>query len=172
MSRAFVKDDAANEQVLVPPRAHLPPGTTNFVTPRGLALLNTELERLQGEQKTLEAGREDATVRAPRLASLAEQIEALEDRIRSAKLIRPEDVPQGEVAFGATVTVNVAGQERRFSVVGVDEASAQEGRVAFTAPIAQALMGHKVGDEVRLQTARDKQALKIEAIEYPPSSTS
>jgi len=166
MSRAFVKDDAANEQVLVPPRAHLPPGTTNFVTSRGLALLNAELEDLKSQQKVLESGFEEATVRAPRLASLAEQIEALEDRIRTAKPIRPVDVPQDEVAFGATVTVNIAGQERRFTLVGVDEASAQEGRVAFTAPIAQALMGHRVGDTVKLQTARDRQALKILAIEY------
>lgn len=80
----------------------------------------------------------------------------------SAQLVHPQDQPRDEVAFGATVTVRGAtGEERRLSIVGVDEAS-----IPVTAPIARALMGHRVGDKVRLETARVKQVLKIVGIGY------
>lgn len=166
MSRAFVKDDAASEPVLVPPRAHLPPGTPNYVTPRGLALLKAELVELTRELGQLESGEANAT----QMASLQGRIDELGDRINSAKVVDPAEAPRDRVAFGASVRVQMlggrsAGQERGLSIVGVDEAALEEGRVAFTAPIAQALLGHKVGDEVRLQTAQ-QQALKILAIEY------
>jgi len=39
MSKAFTKDDDSPEPVLIPPRAPLPDGVPNYVTPRGLALL-------------------------------------------------------------------------------------------------------------------------------------
>lgn len=166
MSRAFVKDDAASEPILVPPRAHLPPGIPNYVTPRGLALLKSELAELTDEREQLESGQANAA----QMASLQGRMDELGDRITSAKVVDPADAPRDEVAFGASVRVQMlggklAGQERRLTIVGVDEAALEEGRVAFTAPIAQALLGHRVGDEVYLQTAQ-QQALKIMAIEY------
>lgn len=164
MSRAFVKDDATHEQVLVPPRAHLPPGIPNYVTSRGLALLGAELAELKHTLSQLET---DPTATS-KLASLSEQIRDLDDRIANAKLITPADISPDQVGFGATVTVETLGKsavQRRFSLVGVDQASAAEGRVAFTAPIAQALMGHKVGETVRLEVGTT-QPLKIISIDY------
>lgn len=167
MSRAFVKDDAASEPILVPPRAHLPPGTPNYVTPRGLALLQAELAELTEERKQLESDEANA----PQMALLQGRIDELEDRITSAKVVDPADALGDQVGFGANVTVEMlkgksAGQEHRFTIVGVDEAAVTEGRVAFIAPIAQALLGHRIGDEVDLQTARDRQALRIVVIQY------
>lgn len=160
MSRAFIKEDASGEEVIVPSRAPLPPGTPNLVTPRGLALLKAELAELT-------ALRERVSSDPRQIAAIEGRIEALEERLSSAQLVRLEDQPRDEVGFGATVTVRTAtGEERRLSIVGVDEASIRENRVAFTAPIARALMGHRVGDEVRLETARGKQVLKIVGIGY------
>ena len=71
------------------------------------------------------------------------------------------------VRFGATVTVSTeAGEERRYRIVGVDEANAAEGRVSFLAPVARALLGRSLDDEVRLETANGVEVLEIIAIDY------
>jgi transcription elongation factor GreB len=159
MSRAFIKEDASGEEVIVPSRAPLPPGTPNLVTPRGYALLEAELAELMAERERVSSD--------PRqLAGVQGRIEALEERLSSAQVVELKEAPPGEVSFGATVTVRTAtGEERRLTIVGVDEASIPQGRVAFTAPIARALLGHQVGDEVRLETARGEQVLRIVSIE-------
>ncbi len=157
MSRAFVKEDAASEDLNIPARAPLPAGTPNYVTSRGLKLLLVEREELLGELARVE--QEGGAT----LALAQGKLELLEERISSAKLVEPIE---GEVGIGATVTLLAGGQERRLGITGVDEADALDGRVAFIAPIAQALLGHKVGDEVVLQTARGQQALKIVRVVY------
>lgn len=173
MSKAFLKDDAQDEQIVVSARPPLPPGTPNYVTSRGLKLLNGELAELTAERTQLQSGAGDALERARRLAALHEHIEALRERLASAELVRhaPQDAPQDEVGFGATVTTRAlsgkfAGETRRLTIVGVDEAAAEEERVAFVAPIARALMGHRVGDSVPMQMPRGKQVLEVAAIDY------
>jgi transcription elongation factor GreB len=49
--------------------------------------------------------------------------------------------------------------------VGVDEADAASGRVAFVAPLARALLGKRVGDAVTLRTPRGEEELEVVAIE-------
>ncbi len=171
MSRAFVKDDASNERIIVLPRASLPPGAPNYVTSRGMALLRAELADLTAERARLQADEQDEAERARQLAVVRERLEALAERVASAEVVALHDPPPDEVAFGATVTVRTlsgkfAGEERRFTIVGVDEAAALEACVAFTAPIACALLGCKLGDEARLQTAGSVQVLKVVALDY------
>ena len=157
MSRAFIKEDSASEEVVIPPRAPLPPGTPNWVTPRGLTLLKAELAELQAEHERASDPRQ--------LAIFQGRVDLLEGRISSAKVAPPGKAD--EVGFGATVTVRTAsGEERRLSIVGVDEASIAEGRVSFIAPIARALMGHRVGDEVKVETVRGKQVMRVVEIAY------
>lgn len=176
MSKAFLKDDAQDEQIVVAARPPLPPGTPNYVTPRGLNLLRTELVQLTAERARLGAGggddAHDDTERARRLAALRERADALESRLSSAKVV--QTVPQGEVGFGATVTVRTlsgkfAGEERCFTVVGVDEAAADENCVAFTAPIVRALSGRKVGEKAQMETPRGEQTLEVVAVDYKPA---
>lgn len=167
MSRAFVKEDADNEDILVPARAPLPEGTPNLVTPRGLALLASELDDLTAERDRLQTAEADAQ-RARRLTALRERIEALQDRLQSARPVEPND-PSDEVAFGATVTVRTvdgafAGEEDRFTIVGVDEATGEDDLVAFTAPIARALLGRRVGERVTLTTGRRSRELVVVAV--------
>lgn len=164
MSRAFIKEDAASEDVIVPPRAPLPPGTPNTVTPRGMALLQAELAELKAQHAEVQASGD-----ARELALAAGRLEALRERLASAKVAPPPDPASDEVAFGSSVTVRTlsgkfTGEERRFTIVGVDEAEGDETRVAFTAPIAQALLGHKVGEKVKLNVGRLEQLLEIVAL--------
>jgi transcription elongation factor GreB len=121
---------------------------------------------LEAELAELMAERERVSSDPRQLAGVQGRIEALEERLSSAQVVELKEAPPGEVSFGAMVTVRTAtGEERRLTIVGVDEASIPQGRVAFTAPIARALLGHQVGDEVRLETARGEQVLRIVSIE-------
>jgi len=177
MSKAFLKDDAQDEQVIVSARPPLPPGTPNTVTPRGLKLLQDELAALNAERARLQAGEGDDPERARKLAALGGRHDELSDRLSSAQ-VAPTSPPEGVVGFGATVTVRTltgkfAGEEHRLTIVGVDEAADEaaaddpdEARVAFTTPVARALMGHRVGEQVHMQMARGKQTLEVVALEY------
>lgn len=176
MSRAFVKDDADHEQVVVPHRAPLPDGVPNFVTPAGLADLKRERARLLAERSALQGDVTGAPETLRRLTALAEELDALEERLASAELVATPPAGTREVRLGATVTVRdlapvgrgapSGGRLERFTIVGVDEADPLEGRVAFPAPAAQALLGRSVGDEVRVAAGDGVRHLRVEAVEY------
>jgi len=165
VSKAFTKDDAADEPLVVPSRRPLPAGATNYVTPRGLESLRAELHRLNSERLELAATPSDPD-RALQLAALHARIRELEERIASAVQVDPGAQPRDEVRFGARVTVRgEAGVERHYEIVGVDEADATSGRVAFLAPLARALLGRRVGEVVTLRTPRGEEELEVMAIE-------
>jgi transcription elongation factor GreB len=176
MSRAFVKDDAWEDPV-VAPRAPLPDGVPNYVTPRGL-------ERLRAEQAELEARRQaiesDAALddgeRRRRLSVLAARQRELASRIATAEVVDPARATPGAVRFGAlvslrTISGTAVGEVRRLQIVGVDEADPDEGRIAFTAPIARAILGKRAGETTVLTTAGGDESLQIEAVEYPGASS-
>ena len=161
MSRAFVKEDST-EPPLVVPRAPLPAGTPNYVTPRGLALLHDE-------RATLEAARPDPELAggAAALAAHNARLSALDARIASAVVLDSARLPHDEVRFSALVTLREeSGDEKRYRVVGVDEADARSGRIAFTAPLAVALSGRRVGDAVTLRQPSGERELEITHIDY------
>jgi len=179
MSRAFIKNDATDDPILNPPRAPLPPGTINYVTLRGIALLRDELAELEAQRsQALCSGEEDAD-HTRQLASLGQRIAEISARMESAKVVDPQSQPRDEVRFGATVTVRtltgkVPGEERRFTIVGVDEAAPSEGRVSFLAPIARAILGCQVGEATSLLTAQGEEVLEVTDIDYllwPPGRT-
>ena len=172
MSRAFLKDDAVQDAVLIPPRAPLAPGAVNYVTARGLGLLRAELELLEAERSRLLARtgpRQGVDADRTRDLTVANgRIRLVESRIGSARIVDPADQPPNEVRFGATVTVRTVttGLERRFTLVGVDEADPSEGLVAFTAPIARAILGLSVGASAPFCTASGEETLVVDEIVY------
>lgn len=168
MSRAFVNEDDVVGQPVVPPRASLPPGVPNYVTARGLELLHAERAELEAERARIDADRSDEAERTRGLNYISIRLADLSARISSARLVKSENQPQDEVRFGAAVTLRTrTGEERRFTIVGVDEASASEGRIAFTAPVARAILGMRVGEEATLRTPRGEEVLEVVAINYP-----
>jgi len=171
VSKAFTKDDEAWEEPIVPPRPPLPAGVANYVTPRGLALLRAELAQLEAGRRGLERDRDDEVHYRRRLAILSGRIGELSERIASAVVVDPAGQPRDEVRFGASVTLRTAsgsraGEERQLEIVGIDEADAARGRVAFTAPIARAILGRAVGDTASLDSPRGKELLEVVAITY------
>lgn len=169
MSRAFVKEDADSEDVVVTHRAPLPDGVPNFVTPAGLLALEQERTAKLAALEELKAGEEtgDAT---RRVAGLEEELVLLSDRLASAKVVRPLD--ESVAGVGATLLVRYlsglqTGQAAELELVGVDEADPFEGRIAFTAPAAVALIGRRAGESVTFTAGEQAVTLTLERVTYP-----
>jgi transcription elongation factor GreB len=171
MSRGFVKEDDSQQPPIIPPRAALPPNTPNYVTPRGLEQLREELAALEAERSQAEANRDNDTDRTRQLSLLNGKLSLLNARIASARVVDPRQQPADEVRFGATVKLLTRsgakpGTERQFTIVGVDEASMAESKVAFVAPIARAIQGARLGQQVALQLGGKMETVEVASISY------
>lgn len=145
MSRAFVNEDAGADRPDLP---ELPvSGHPNYVTPRGLAALRARLAARAADLAALRA-RDERLDKLPEAAA-ERDIRWLEARLKSAILVDPAAHDLSEVAFGLRVTVaDEDGQEASYEITGEDDADATLGRIAPHSPLARALMGAQVGDEV------------------------
>ena len=97
------------------------------------------------------------------------RISEIEDRLGRAEVIDPAKLAAGgKVVFGATVQlVNVdSDEEVTYQIVGVDEADIKQGRLSFRAPLARAMIGREVGDQVLVPAPGGEQAYEILAVEY------
>ncbi|AMM52175.1 GreA/GreB family elongation factor [Rufibacter sp. DG15C] len=171
MSRAFAKEDDAVEAPIIPARAALPPGVTNYVTPQGLAQLRAEAEELETERTKLETSQGEALERTRQLTIIKGKIKQLNDRLATAKLVETQGQPADQIRFGATVILKTTeggkpGFVRKFTIVGVDEASITDGKIAFVAPIAKAVQGARKGDVVTLQVGGKEEKVLVEEIAY------
>ena len=167
MSRGFVREDDQEEPIFIPQRAPLPANLDNLVTPRGLRLLHNEREELERERAEVQTT--DEVARRRELAEINGKVTLLEERIASARIVEPGSKPNKEVRFGATVTFVILdgkqkGVERTFTLVGVDEANVAEGRIAYFAPIAQALLGKKKGQKATFRLGPEVQRLEVKNI--------
>ena len=163
MSRAFVKEDS-EAAPLVPRRAPLPEGTRNYVTPRGLSMLRAELDVLLAD---LGARERAGQTSHGEITALRGRIAELEARLASAELVDPTHGARDIVRFGAHVSIRAAdGTERSYRIVGVDEANAAEGRVAFVSPLARALLGKRVGDVAIWKAPRGDEEIELTAIDF------
>ncbi|PNP97053.1 GreA/GreB family elongation factor [Sphingobium sp. SA916] len=136
MSVAFRRE--SDEEHLEPTfEIPLPPGP-NWVTARGLRLTRAKVEALEAVD-TEAMAEEDAK-------KLKRELRYWRTRLATAEL-RP--VPDAEaVAFGSRVTYRLNGKEKRVAIVGDDEAEPTEGRIAFSAPLARAMMDAEEGESV------------------------
>ena len=82
------------------------------------------------------------------------RIAELEDRLARAEVIDVSKLSGNSVMFGATVTVvdEDTDEEKRYQIVGENEADVRSGKVSITSPIARALIGRKIGDTVEVNT--------------------
>jgi transcription elongation factor GreB len=165
MSRAFVKeqedDNGAGEIADLPQSPH-----PNYVTPRGLAQLKERFAAAQAKRRDLLADAAGGE-RELKLANTARDIRYLEARLERAILVDPARQPRHQVAFGARVRVaDPQGAEREFAIVGEDEADAEQGSVSWVSPLAKALIGAEIGDEIVWRRPAGEVALEVLAIRY------
>ena len=141
MSRAFVKeDDPTGGTAVLPDRAISP--YPNLVTRRGLELIEAKVAEF--ERQLAHASDDDASARAAR------ELRYWAARLGSARLEEPSGVTES-VVFGTRVTGRREdGRTVVFEIVGEDEAEPEAGRIAWTAPVAKALLGGEPGEVRRL----------------------
>ncbi|MBL9092103.1 MAG: transcription elongation factor GreA [Planctomycetaceae bacterium] len=99
---------------------------------------------------------------------LQAKINLLNDKLSRAQIIDLSTMPKDEVAFGATVVVKDLefGDEETFVLVGAGDENYDEGKILITSPLAQGLVGQKVGQKVEIDVPAGKMRFKILEIRY------
>lgn len=134
MSVAFRRE---SDEEHLEPKFELPiPFGPNLVTPRGLVMIEARLREIEA---TL-AATTDVEARKKTLR------EARYWRTRQATAQLAPMPPKDSVAFGSHVRFRMNGQERSLDIVGGDEADPAESRIAYSAPLARAMMEAGVGE--------------------------
>ncbi len=166
MSRGFVKEDDQEEVPMVPPRADLPAGVTNYVTPNGMEALLDEKERMISEREALDTTNENE--RRIALNHINAKLQLLNTRIVSAKVVDLNNQPKDEVRFGAEITLKIGDARgvQKYQIVGVDEADIAKGKISFVSPIAKLLANKKVGEKAVLKLAKEDRVFEIKDIAY------
>ncbi len=107
-----------------------------------------------------------------RLRQIDGRIRFIQKRLEVADIVDP--LEQGKragdrVLFGCTVTVeNEDGEEKVYSIVGVDEINTEAGLISWVSPVGRALLGHRLGDVVVVRVPQGEMELEIVAVEYLP----
>jgi transcription elongation factor GreB len=183
MSKAFTREtDASEDDDDEQGVASLPAGVRNYVTPAGYARLRAELLQLLDTERPKvvdvvswaakngdRSENGDYLYGKKRLREIDRRIRFLTKRLDIAEVVDPS-VHHGEqqVFFGATVTyANERGDERTITIKGIDESDSAAGEVSWIAPMARALIGASVGDEVKVQTPAGMDRVEVLAVRYP-----
>ena len=97
------------------------------------------------------------------------RIAEIEGKLAEAQIIDITTIPNEErVIFGVTVTlINVeTDEEVRYRIVGDDEADVKAGKISISSPIARAMMGKEVGEEVVVRAPGGETTYEIDAVEH------
>ena len=149
MSVAFRRE--SDEEHLEPKfELPIPPGP-NLVTNRGFALIQAQHDAIEA-QLTTELSEEERK-------KVLRDARYWRHQLASAQIA---PVPSGKtVAIGTRVSFIRDGKPRTLEIVGHDESDPGAGRIAFSAPLARAMIGAEAGDEVELA----EEPIAITAIE-------
>ncbi len=102
-----------------------------------------------------------------RLREIDRRIHYLTKRLDASVVVDPATRGDTEqIFFGATVTYATRTEERSVTIVGIDEADAQRGRVSWISPIARALLKRQAGDVVMLATPAGPEEIEILEVSY------
>jgi transcription elongation factor GreA len=151
------------------------------MTLNGKRLLEEELRNLMAVErpavvKAIEVARAngdlsenaDYSAAKERQSFIEGRIMEINAKIASAQVIDPRTIKSEKVVFGAQVKLlDVEKDEKvEYAIVGVDEADAKSGKISITSPIARALIGKSVGDEVVVNAPKGKYSFEILEINY------
>jgi len=138
--------------------------SNNYITPEGFKKLQEEFRILLHEErpKLVEtvawaAGNGDRSENGDyiygkkRLREIDKRLKFLRDRIESAQVVDPKQVKSDKVVFGAIITIeDEDGEIKTYTIVGEDEIEPGQNRISWKSPMAKALLGKKVGDEIEI----------------------
>ena len=150
------------------------------MTPGGAQKLKDELARLKEERPKIsrEIGvarehgdlSENAEYHAAkeRQGLVEARIKDIEDKLARAEVIDPTKLQGDRVRFGATVLLTNldTDEEATYQIVGADEADINHGLISISAPLARALIGKSLGDEVVVQLPAGTRRYEIGSIDF------
>ena len=151
-----------------------------FITPEGFARLRAEYDELFGVERpkvvdivSWAASLGDRSENADylygkkRLREIDRRLAHLARAMKAAKVVDPSQQATSEVRFGATVELADEDDKRRVvTIVGDDEADATAGRIGWSAPVARALIGAKVGEDRTVRLPAGEKSWHILSIRY------
>ena len=96
------------------------------------------------------------------------RIQELQGKLSNAEVIDPSTLSGERVVFGAYVTLFdfSVDQEKVYQIVGDDESDIKENKISFASPIARAIIGKTIGDEVTIVTPGGKRDVEIIDVEF------
>jgi transcription elongation factor GreA len=151
------------------------------MTPAGHAWMKAKLKRLKDVDRVAVAraievarGHGDLSENADYSAAKEEQgmieakIREYEAKLALAEVIDPTTMSGDKVRFGATVTIedSETGDAQKYTIVGEHEADIKKRRLSIGAPVARALIGKSVGDEVTVQTPKGNRQVEIVSVDW------
>ncbi|MHC1740865.1 MAG: transcription elongation factor GreA [Anaerolineaceae bacterium] len=151
----------------------------SYLTKAGAEKLRQELEYLKGPSRDDLSRRLRLAIQQGDLSENADYISAkeeqgfLEGRIADITTILGDVVIIDEsgakkevVDVGSKITIQEDDYpEETYFLVGPQEANPSKGRISHNSPIGQALLGHKIGDLIQVETPNGTIKLKIVRIE-------
>ncbi len=151
---------------------------TSFLTAEGLEKLQKELIQLKGPARDDLSHRLREAIQMGDLSENADYIQAkeeqgflegriqeLEQLLSNVQIIDENEKSRDVIDIGATVTVQEETYaEEEYFLVGPKEADPINGRISYESPIGKALIGHKVGDSIKIETPGGSLNLKIKKI--------
>jgi len=152
-----------------------------FITAEGFARLRAEYGELFGTErpKLVEtiawaaangdrSENGDYIYGRKRLREIDRRLAHLARVMKAARIVDPSTQSTDEIRFGATAELADEQDERRtVTIVGDDEADATAGRIGWSAPLARALIGAKIGDERVVRLPVGEKSYEVVAIRYP-----
>ncbi|MFL6763712.1 MAG: transcription elongation factor GreB [Sphingomicrobium sp.] len=155
-----------------------------YITPEGLARIRAEYDELFGVERpkivdtvSWAASLGDRSENADyiygkrRLREIDRRLAHLARIMKEAKVVDPARQTletRDQVRFGATVELADEDDSRRtFTIVGDDEADASAGKVGWSAPLARALIGARIGDQRVVRLPAGEKSYEVLGIRYP-----
>lgn len=153
---------------------------SNYITREGWQVLDDELKYLWKEERPLitrsvseAAAQGDRSENAEyiygkkRLREIDRRVRFLMKRLEDLQIVYPEKQQEGKVFFGAWVTlVNEDEQQVRYRIVGPDEWNVKIGDISIDSPMARALIGKQVDDEIVVKTPDGERVYDVISIDY------
>ena len=148
----------------------------NPITKDGYAALREELERLKKyERPKIIAAIEEARGHGDlsenaeyiyakeRHAFIEARMQDLENKLGNAEIIDTSKVPADRIVFGSKFILSNVDTEEEicYQIVGVDESDIDKGKISVESPMAKALIGKKISDEVVVVTPKGKREYAI-----------
>jgi transcription elongation factor GreB len=156
-----------------------------FITPEGFARIRAEYEELFGIERpnlvetiSWAAANGDRSENGDyiygrkRLRELDRRLSHLSRIMKAAKVVDPSaQAARDQVRFGAVVELADEDDNRRMlTIVGDDEADAGASKIGWSAPLARALIGARVGDERIVRLPTGAKSYEVLRIDYPSAN--